>query len=141
MLDYRLQAENGSRYNTPPVFGIYVLMLIGRWLKQDVGGLVNMAERNREKAKLLYDVLDAHPDYYRGHARSDSRSMMNVTWRLPSDELEAEFLKAAKERNLVDLKGHRSVGGIRASIYNAMPKEGVQALRDLMLDFQKQRAK
>ena len=141
MLDYRLQAENGSRYNTPPVFGIYVLMLVGRWLKHDIGGLANMAKLNREKAKLLYDVLDAHPDFYRGHARPDSRSMMNVTWRLPSDELQDAFLKAAKERDLVDLKGHRSVGGIRASIYNAMPQEGVQALRDLMLDFHKQHAK
>jgi phosphoserine aminotransferase len=141
MLDYRLQAENDSLYNTPPVFGIYVLMLIGRWLKQDVGGLAAMAKINREKAQLLYDVLDKHPDFYRGHARTDSRSMMNVTWRLPSEELEAAFLKAAKERDLVELKGHRSVGGIRASIYNAMPSEGVQALRELMLEFHQQHAK
>jgi phosphoserine aminotransferase len=141
MLDYKLQAENDSLYNTPPVFGIYVLMLICKWLKNDIGGLDAMARLNQEKAKLLYDVLDAHSDFYRGHARPDSRSQMNVTWRMPSEELEAEFLKAAKERNLIDLKGHRSVGGIRASIYNAMPKAGVEALRDLMLEFHKQHAK
>ncbi|REK17926.1 MAG: 3-phosphoserine/phosphohydroxythreonine transaminase [Planctomycetota bacterium] len=138
MLDYRLQASGGSRYNTPPVFGVYVMMLVGRWLRDDVGGLEAMAKLNREKAKLLYDVLDANPDFYRGHAHPASRSVMNVTWRLPSEELEAEFVKAAKARKLTDLKGHRSVGGIRASIYNAMPREGVEALRDLMLEFQKQ---
>jgi len=141
MLDYRLQAENDSLYNTPPVFAIYVLMLVCRWLKQDVGGLAAMDKLNREKAKLLYDVIDKNPDFYRGHARPDSRSQMNVTWRLPSEELEAAFIKAAKERDLIELKGHRSVGGIRASIYNAMPKEGVEKLRDLMLEFSKQHAK
>jgi phosphoserine aminotransferase len=140
MLDYRLQAENGSRYNTPPVFGIYVLMLIGRWLKNEVGGLAAMARQNREKAKLLYDVLDKLPDFYRGHAQPASRSMMNVTFRLPSEELESQFVKAAKARNLYELKGHRSVGGIRASIYNAMPTAGVEALRDFMLEFHKQHA-
>jgi len=138
MLDYQLQAANDSLYNTPPVFGIYVLMLIARWLKHDIGGLKKMAEINQEKAKLLYDVLDANPDFYRGHARADSRSMMNVTWRLPSEELEQAFVKQAQSRSLVDLKGHRSVGGIRASIYNAMPREGVVALRDFMLEFKQQ---
>jgi phosphoserine aminotransferase len=135
MLDYRLQAENDSHYNTPPVFGVYVLLLVARWLKRDVGGLAGMARINREKARLLYDVLDQRPDFYRGHARADSRSTMNVTWRLPSEELEAEFIKQAKSRDLVELKGHRSVGGIRASIYNAMPLEGVTSLRDFMLEF------
>jgi phosphoserine aminotransferase len=138
MLDYKLQAENDSRYNTAPVFAIYVLLLVARWLKDDVGGLARMAQCNRDKAQLLYALLDAHPQFFRGHARPDSRSQMNVTWRLPSEELEAAFLKAAKERGLVDLKGHRSVGGIRASIYNAMPRGGVVALRDFMLDFYKQ---
>ena len=112
MLDYKLQAANDSLYNTPPVFGIYVLMLVARWLKNDVGGLAKMAEINREKAGLLYDVLDRHPDFYRGHARADSRSMMNVTWRLPNEDLEKAFLKEATAKNLVDLKGHRSVGGV-----------------------------
>jgi phosphoserine aminotransferase len=138
MLDYQLQAANDSHYNTPPVFGVYVLMLVCKWLKDDIGGLAKMAQINREKAKLLYDVLDQHPSFYRGHARADSRSMMNVTWRMPSEELESAFVKGAQARGLVDLKGHRSVGGIRASIYNAMPREGVVALRDSMLEFLKQ---
>jgi len=137
MLDYKLQAENDSLYNTPPVFGVYVLGLIAKWLKSDVGGLSNMAEQNRAKAKLLYDVLDASGGFYQGHARADCRSQMNVTWRMPSEELETAFVKQAQSRNLVDLKGHRSVGGIRASIYNAMPREGVEALRDFMLEFQR----
>ncbi len=135
MLDYRLQAANDSLYNTPPVFAIYVLMLVARWLKNDVGGLAKMAAANRRKAKILYDLLDAHPDFYRGHARPDSRSQMNVTWRMASDELEQAFLKEAGRRGLVDLKGHRSVGGIRASIYNAMPIEGVESLAELMVEF------
>ena len=135
MLDYRLQAANDSLYNTPPVFAIYVLMLVTRWLKNEIGGLEKMAELNRRKAKILYDALDKHPEFYRGHARRDCRSMMNVTWRLPSEELEAEFVKQAKTRGLVDLKGHRSVGGIRASIYNAMPEEGVKLLGDFMHEF------
>jgi len=138
MLDYKVQVANDSRYNTPPVFALYVLVLVARWLKNDIGGLVKMAQLNREKAQLLYDLLDKHPEFYRGHARPDSRSLMNVTWRLPSEELEGAFVKGAKERGLIDLKGHRSVGGIRASIYNAMPREGVQALRDYMLDVHKQ---
>jgi phosphoserine aminotransferase len=140
MLDYRLQAENDSHYNTPPVFGVYVLLLIARWLKNDVGGLAKMATVNREKAKLLYDVLDKYPQFYRGHARPEARSQMNVTWRLPSEELESQFVAEAKSRDLVDLKGHRSVGGIRASIYNAMPREGVTTLRDFMLEFHKRNA-
>ena len=138
MLDYKLQAAGDSRYNTPPVFAIYVLLLVARWLKNDVGGLEKMAHINRDKAQLLYDLLDQYPDFYRGHARPDSRSMMNVTWRLPSEDLEATFLKESRQRGLFDLKGHRTVGGIRASIYNAMPREGVEALRDFMVEFHKQ---
>jgi phosphoserine aminotransferase len=140
MLDYRLQAENDSHYNTPPVFGVYVLLLVARWLKHDVGGLAKMAQINRDKAQLLYDVLDGDAKFYRGHARPDSRSQMNVTWRLPSEELEAKFVAEARSRDLVELKGHRSVGGIRASIYNAMPTAGVTALRDFMLEFRKKHA-
>ncbi len=138
MLDYRVYAENESRYNTPPTFGIYVLMLICRWLKNDIGGLAKMQELNRAKAALLYDVIDKHPKFYQGHAQPDCRSQMNVTFRLPSEEIEKAFLEGAKQRDLVDLKGHRSVGGIRASIYNAMPREGVETLRQFMLDFVKQ---
>jgi phosphoserine aminotransferase len=140
MLDYKLQAKNDSLYNTPPTFAIYVLLLICRWLRGDVGGLARMAEINAEKANLLYSVLDGSRGFYRGHARSDCRSHMNVTWRLPSEELEQAFVNQAKARNLFELKGHRSVGGIRASIYNAMPIEGVRSLRDFMLEFHKQHA-
>ena len=110
-------------------------MLITRWLRDEVGGLDEMHARAREKADLLYDILDALPMFYRGHARSDSRSSMNVTFRLPSEELEARFVAEAAERGLVELKGHRSVGGIRASIYNAMPLEGVEALAAFMREF------
>jgi phosphoserine aminotransferase len=94
-----------------------------------------MYEHNKKKAAVLYDLLDAHPDFYQGHAQKDCRSLMNVTFRLPSDELTSKFLKGADAANLSDLKGHRSVGGIRASIYNAMPMAGVEALRDYMKDF------
>jgi phosphoserine aminotransferase len=140
MLDYRLQAKNKSLYNTPPAFAIYIVMLVTRWLLEQIGGLEKMAALNREKAALLYDAIDRSEGFYRGHARPDSRSMMNVTWRLPSEELEKEFVKQAQPLGLYELKGHRSVGGIRASIYNAMPPEGVSALRDFMLEFQRQHA-
>lgn len=135
MLDYRRQAEGGSRVNTPPVFAVYVLMLITRWLEREVGGLEEMARRNREKAALLYDALDADGgSFYQPHAEATSRSQMNVTFRLPSDDLQQRFLSGAKEHGLWELEGHRSVGGIRASIYNAMPRAGVEALRDFMVE-------
>jgi len=137
MLDYRVQAENQSLYNTPPTFAIYITMLIGRWLRDEIGGLDKMAALNRRKSKLLYDTLDSSGGFYRGHAEKPSRSDMNVTFRLPSEELENAFVAEAKQRKLVELKGHRSVGGIRASIYNAMPLAGVETLRDFMLEFQK----
>ena len=108
MLDYRQYAENESRYNTPPTFGIYMVMLICRWLKNEIGGLAKMQELNRAKAALLYDVLDKHPKFYQGHAQPDCRSQMNVTFRLPSEELEKAFLDGAKQHKLIDLKGHRS---------------------------------
>jgi phosphoserine aminotransferase len=135
MLDYRTYVQHRSLFNTPSVFAIYVLMLVTRWLRDDVGGLDAMAARNREKATLLYDVIDASPDRYRGHAEPDSRSLMNVTFRLPSAELETRFLAEARERGLRELRGHRSVGGIRASIYNAMPLEGVERLAEFMRAF------
>jgi phosphoserine aminotransferase len=135
LLDYRTYAEHHSLSNTPPVFSIYVLLLVTRWLRNEVGGLERMAERNREKASLLYDVIDALPDFYRGHAEPGSRSLMNVTFRLPTPALEAAFLAAATEQGLRELRGHRSVGGIRASIYNAMPIDGVHALASLMRSF------
>jgi phosphoserine aminotransferase len=135
MLDYRTYVKEGSRPNTPPVFAIYILGLVCRWLRDEVGGLAAMARHNAAKAKLLYDVLDTSGGFYAGHARPDCRSDMNVTFRLPEASLEKEFLASATARGLVDLKGHRSVGGIRASIYNAMPIAGVEALRDHMLAF------
>ena len=135
LLDYRQYAKNESRYNTPPTFAIYAVMLVCRWLKNDIGGLAKMHELNRAKAALLYDVLDKHPQMYQGHAQPDCRSLMNVTFRLPNEALEKAFLEGAKQHKLIDLKGHRSVGGIRASIYNAMPREGVETLRQYMLDF------
>ena len=139
-LDYRTYVEHRSRYNTPPVFAIYVLMLVTRWLLDEIGGLEEIAERNREQAALLYDAIDAAPGFYRGHAASGSRSRMNVTFRLPSDELEAAFVSEAAERGMVELRGHRSVGGIRASIYNAMPTHGVEALAAFMEEFHERHA-
>lgn len=137
MLDYRSFVKEKSLINTPPVFAIYLVMLVTRWLLNDVGGLAAMHAINRRKAKLLYDVLDESRGFYRGHAQPDSRSLMNVTFRLPDDDAQSEFIKQAKARGLVELKGHRSVGGIRASIYNAMPLEGVEKLRDFMREFAK----
>jgi phosphoserine aminotransferase len=135
MLDYRTHVEHRSAYNTPPVFAIYVLMLVTRWLRDDVGGLEAMAARNEEKAALLYDAIDASDGFYRGHAAPGARSRMNVTWRLPEEALERRFVEEARGRGLVELGGHRSVGGVRASIYNAMPVEGVRALRAFMQEF------
>jgi phosphoserine aminotransferase len=135
MLHYRTFVEHGSLYNTPPVFAIYVVMLVTRWLREEVGGLDEQERRNREKAELLYDGVDQSEGFYRGHADPGSRSLMNVTFRTPSDELDARFVAEAASRDLVGLRGHRSVGGIRASIYNAMPVEGVVALAAFMRDF------
>ena len=134
--NYKSHADNGSMFNTPPTFGIYVVGLVAKWL-QDEGGLAAIESRNREKSGMLYDVIDSG-DFYNGHAEKDSRSLMNVTFKLPNDELQSKFVTDAAKHDLCNLKGHRSVGGIRASIYNAMPSEGVQALRDFMVDFQQQ---
>jgi phosphoserine aminotransferase len=135
MLDYRTYAEHGSLYNTPPVFSIYVFLLVTRWLRDEIGGVDAMLRNNREKAALLYDVIDALPAFYRGHAEPGSRSLMNVTFRLPNEDLEKTFVAAAAAQGLMELKGHRSVGGIRASIYNAMPHEGVEQLAAFMRAF------
>jgi phosphoserine aminotransferase len=135
MLDYRTHVENKSLYNTPNTWGIYIISLVCKWLK-DKGGLAAMERENETKAKLIYDAIDA-TDFYRGHADADARSLMNVTFRLPSEELEKKFTSEATARGLDGLKGHRSVGGIRASIYNAFPKEGVETLVSFMRDFEK----
>ncbi len=134
ILNYRIFAEKNSLYNTPNTFGIYVVNLVMKWI-EDQGGIDAIEKVNRQKAQLLYDALDAS-EFYRPHARKDSRSLMNVTWRLPSEELEKKFVEEAAANDLVGLKGHRSVGGIRASIYNAMPLEGVQRLVEFMKDFE-----
>ncbi len=131
---YQTHIADNSLYNTPPCFPIYVLMLVTRWLKAQ-GGLSAMAEINARKAAKLYAAIDA-TDFYRGTAIPAHRSTMNVTFRLPSEELEAAFVKAATAAHMVGLKGHRSVGGIRASIYNAMPEAGVDALIDFMREFE-----
>jgi phosphoserine aminotransferase len=135
MLDYRTHVENDSLYNTPNTWGIYIISLVCKWL-QEKGGLSAMLSENKEKAGLLYDAIDA-TDFYRGHADADARSLMNVTFRLPSEELEKKFTSEATALGLDGLKGHRSVGGIRASIYNAFPIAGVRALVDFMKEFEK----
>ena len=112
-----------------------MLRLIVDWLMDDIGGLEAMAAQNQRKAQMLYEVIDRSDGFYQGHARPNCRSLMNVTFRLPSDEIQAAFLAGAAERDLHSLKGHRSVGGIRASIYNAMPVDGVERLRDFMIEF------
>lgn len=137
MLDYRTHVKNGSRPNTPPVFAVYILGLVCRWVRETMGGLAAMQHHNVAKARLLYDAIDASSGFFRGHAQPECRSDMNITFRLTSESLDAEFVKGATGRGLVDLKGHRSVGGIRASIYNAMPIQGVEALRNYMLEFQR----
>ncbi len=135
MLDYKLQAQKKSAYNTSPVFAVYVLGLVLRWLLE-MGGLKEIERRNEEKARLIYEGIDASGGFYRGTAEKESRSRMNITFRLPSEELEAKFIQEAAEQKLSGLKGHRSAGGLRASVFNAFPVEGVQALVGFMKDFQ-----
>ena len=136
VLDYRLLAENKSLYNTPPSFAIYVVGLVLQWLK-DKGGLPAMEREVADKADRVYRTIDASGGFYRGHARKEARSRMNVTFRLPSEELEKDFAKQATSEGLDGLKGHRSVGGLRASLYNALPLESVDALVAFMRDFQR----
>ena len=137
MMNYKVQAENNSLYNTPPTFGVYLLGLTMRWLKAQ-GGLPGIATRNERKAAKLYAEID-RSGFYRGTAQKDSRSLMNVTFRLPGEDLEKMFEKEATAQGLDGLKGHRSVGGMRASIYNAFPEEGVDALVEFMREFEKKR--
>ena len=136
MLDYKLLAESGSLHNTPPCFSIYVTGLVFKWLK-DLGGLEAIQRRNKRKASMLYKAIDNSGGYYRGHAEKDSRSVMNVPFRMPTEELEDMFVKEGKKRDLIGIKGHRSVGGLRASLYNALPLESVRALVEFMEEFQK----
>jgi phosphoserine aminotransferase len=135
MLDYRTHTENDSLYNTPNTWGIYILDLVCKWMKEQ-GGLQAISRMNEEKAGKIYDAIDA-TEFYRGHAVREARSNMNVTFRLPSEELEKKFTLEATAAGLDGLKGHRSVGGIRASIYNAFPVEGVDALVGFMREFER----
>lgn len=139
MFSYKKLAAKDSMLNTPPTFGIYVMKLVTDWLKEQ-GGLEKMREKNVEKAKLLYDAIDASEGFYRVHGLKEYRSFMNVSFRLPTEELDKKFQEEAKAYKLINLNGHRSVGGERASIYNAMPREGVVALRDYMVEFAKKNA-
>ena len=136
MLRYDVYAKNDSLYNTPPTFGIYLLKLVLEWLKE-MGGLAAMGKFNAEKAALIYEEIDCSNSFYQGHAQQDSRSLMNITFRLPTAELEKQFLTQASAAKLVGLKGHRSVGGMRASVYNAMSREGCEKLAQFMETFRK----
>ena len=135
MLDYRTHVKDKSLHNTPNTWGIYLINLVCKWLKEK-GGLEAMQNENEEKARLLYEAMDAS-DFYRGHADRDARSPMNVTFRLPSEDLEKKFCSEATAEGLDSLKGHRSVGGIRASIYNAFPRAGCEALASFMKEFER----
>ncbi len=134
IMRYSTHISKNSLFNTPPTFPIYMLTLVTRWIKKN-GGLNAMELRNAAKAKVLYDAIDG-TDFYQGTAAREHRSLMNVTWRLPSEELEAKFVAEATALNMVGLKGHRSVGGIRASIYNSCPPAGVDALVEFMKEFE-----
>jgi phosphoserine aminotransferase len=135
MLDYRLMTDNDSMYNTPPTWGIYMCGLVYKWVLRQ-GGVEAMHAQANAKAKVLYDAIDGSVGFYKGHACTHCRSIMNVTFTLPSEELTATFVKQAQTEKLDGLKGHRSVGGCRASIYNAFPLEGCQLLAEFMRDFQ-----
>jgi phosphoserine aminotransferase len=137
MLNYAVHAENGSLYNTPPTFAVYILGLVAKWL-QGKGGLAAMEAENQRKAATLYAEID-RTGFYRGTAARDHRSLMNVTFRLGSEELEKQFIKESTAAGLDGLKGHRSVGGMRASIYNAFPEDGVNALAQFMREFERTR--
>jgi phosphoserine aminotransferase len=134
MLDYKTHSDSGSLYNTPPTYGIYMAKLVFEWIKE-LGGIKAIQKQNEEKAALLYDFID-QSDFYSSPVREDSRSIMNIPFTIPGYDLDAQFVKEAKEKGLETLKGHRSVGGMRASIYNAMPVDGVKALVQFMKEFE-----
>jgi phosphoserine aminotransferase len=138
MLKYKIHADNGSMYNTPPAYGIYICGKVFKWIKK-MGGLEGMKAHNEKKAKILYDFLDSSK-LFKGTVEKESRSLMNVPFVTGNEELDAKFVKEAKEAGFENLKGHRTVGGMRASIYNAMPIEGVEALVKFMKDFESKNA-
>jgi len=137
MLKYGTFAKDNSLYNTPPTFGIYLMGLVLKWLKA-MGGLTAISRLNEEKAALIYDAIDASNGFYKGHAVPADRSRMNITFNLTNEELEKKFLDQAKNMGFVGLAGHRSVGGCRASVYNAVPIVACQALKDLLVSFQQE---
>ena len=135
MFNYQTHADNDSMFNTPPCYAIYICKLVLDWIKNDIGGLEKMKELNEKKAKILYDFLDSSK-LFRGTVVKEDRSLMNVPFVTGSEELDAKFVKEAKAAGLENLKGHRTVGGMRASIYNAMPMAGVDALINFMKKFE-----
>ncbi len=135
MFNYQIHADNGSMYNTPPCYAIYIMKLVLEWVKNDIGGLEKMKEINEKKAKLIYDFLDSS-EMFRGTVVAEDRSLMNVPFVTGDEELDAKFVKEAAAAGFVNLKGHRTVGGMRASIYNAMPVEGVEKLVAFMKRFE-----
>lgn len=135
MLKYTTHADSNSLYNTPPTFGIYMLGEVLKWVEEK-GGVEEIAKHNEAKAKVIYDAIDNSNGFYTGHATPESRSLMNITFRVADEELEKQFLAEAKAAGFVGLNGHRSVGGCRASTYNAVPLEACEALRDFMVEFQ-----
>ena len=137
MFNYKVMADNDSMYNTPPCWPIYICKLVLEWIQKDIGGLEEMEKRNVRKAKVLYDFLDSST-LFKGCADHDSRSIMNVTFVTGDKDLDAKFVKESTEAGFVNLKGHRSVGGMRASIYNAMPEEGIAKLVDFMAKFERE---
>ena len=139
MFNYATHAENGSMYNTPPTYAIYICGLVLEWIRDEIGGLEAMQAVNEKKAKLLYEFLDSSK-LFKGTVVPEDRSLMNIPFVTGSDELDAQFVAEAKKAGFINLKGHRSVGGMRASIYNAMPVEGVQKLVEFMKDFEKENA-
>ena len=139
MLTYKIHADNGSMYNTPPCYSIYMVKLVLEWLKNDIGGVEKMHEINKAKAAKLYEFLD-NSKLFKGTVEKDSRSLMNVPFVTGDKDLDAKFVAEAAKAGLVNLKGHRTVGGMRASIYNAMPMEGVDALIDFMKKFEAENA-
>lgn len=136
MFRYDTHAKSGSLYNTPPSFSVYMVSLVLKWIKEK-GGVAQMEQFNRDKTKLIYDAIDGSGGFYQGCAQRQSRSIMNITFRMGSEELEKQFVKESEQHGFVGLKGHRDVGGLRASTYNAVPLASCQALAQFMADFQK----
>jgi len=136
MWDYRTHAKEKSLYNTPPAFGVYMIKLVLEWVKAQ-GGLAAIEKVNRAKQETIYGLIDKYPDFFKGTVEKDSRSWMNVNLRLPNEDMEKKFIGDAKKAGFVGLKGHRSVGGIRVSLYNAMTLEGARKLAEFMEGFRK----